>query len=397
MKRFFKTICLVIIMVFIFKFDFVSAATITKSGYDDCVSNQTCLLVCEWEDTIYKTSGDIYSYHVYAYYNFNGKWKYSWYYDEKSKSTDWTNGLPTKHVFYENDTIKSELLSKGICPSRAYPDLSGGLSQEVCFDTGKYVNDKGSYCIKKSDAGTKFDGSSKIVYTVDEQISIYFNNWLFENISNTSCSDFIGDGQDAVNNVASKIEEINNQVLIDFSHNFLYDNKMPEFMSNGLFSELMNQYNEELTNKITACQRELNVPIDSTELNEIESIISSTIDELITDIDNGDNPYVKPEINELKDCTSLLGNPELKGSPSYYLVVVFNVIKYVAIILLIILTIMDFLGAVASQDDNAIKKAAGKAIKRLILCIVIFVLPTLIEFILRIIHDKAVGLCGIGG
>ena len=58
---------------------------------------------------------------------------------------------------------------------------------------------------------------------------------------------------------------------------------------------------------------------------------------------------------------------------------------------------MDFLGAVASQDDNAIKKAAGKAIKRLILCIVIFVLPTLIEFILRIIHDKAVGLCGIGG
>ena len=67
----------------------------------------------------------------------------------------------------------------------------------------------------------------------------------------------------------------------------------------------------------------------------------------------------------------------------------------IAIILLIVLTIMDFATATASHDNDMIKKATSKAIKRALLCLVIFLLPTLIEFVLKYINERAVGLCGI--
>ena len=69
-------------------------------------------------------------------------------------------------------------------------------------------------------------------------------------------------------------------------------------------------------------------------------------------------------------------------------------IKYVAIIILLVLSAMDFLSATASKDEDSLKKAVNKFIIRLILCVVIFLLPTLLQFILQIIFDNA-SMCGI--
>lgn len=96
-------------------------------------------------------------------------------------------------------------------------------------------------------------------------------------------------------------------------------------------------------------------------------------------------------------CESLFGDPDIEGTTSWYLVRVFRVMKYVAIILLLVLTIMDFVNAVASSDNDILKKATSKAIKRFVICIVIFILPTLIEFILQLLNDNAIDVCGIGG
>ena len=71
-------------------------------------------------------------------------------------------------------------------------------------------------------------------------------------------------------------------------------------------------------------------------------------------------------------------------------------LKYVAIVILIIYTIIDFVNAVTASDDDKIKKATNRALKRAILCIVIFLLPMLLEFILQFIDDRAADLCGIG-
>ncbi len=98
---------------------------------------------------------------------------------------------------------------------------------------------------------------------------------------------------------------------------------------------------------------------------------------------------------EIKTCSDLLGSPSTPGDPAYYLVVAFNVIKYVAIILLIVLSVIDFIGAVASSDQEALTKATKKVIKRFVLCVIIFMLPVLLKYILTYVHNKNIDLCGI--
>jgi len=106
------------------------------------------------------------------------------------------------------------------------------------------------------------------------------------------------------------------------------------------------------------------------------------------------NPGTNGNIPEY-NCESLLGDPNIEGTTSFYLVVIFKVLKYVAIILLLVLSIMDFVGAVASSDSDIMKKAVNKLVKRAIFCVIIFILPTLIELILGLINDNAVASCDI--
>ena len=127
-----------------------------------------------------------------------------------------------------------------------------------------------------------------------------------------------------------------------------------------------------------------------------------TDDDLTTDLDESENIYSgdsnssnSSDLNtsEIEECTSLLGHPETEKSPAWFLSIIFSIIRYVAIILLIVLTIIDFVGATASQDNDAIKKVVSKTIKRAIICVVIFVLPTLIDLVLQFIHDSSVSDC----
>ena len=98
-------------------------------------------------------------------------------------------------------------------------------------------------------------------------------------------------------------------------------------------------------------------------------------------------------VTEVQNCESLLGNPSVDGSPAYYISLIFSIIKYIALIMLIVLTIMDFVNAVASQDNDILKKSFNKAIVRMILCIILFLLPTLIDIILNFIHESSISNC----
>ncbi len=105
----------------------------------------------------------------------------------------------------------------------------------------------------------------------------------------------------------------------------------------------------------------------------------------------------KPYMLDASSCTSLLGSPSTSGTPAFYLDKAFSVLKYVAIILLIVMSMFDFITAVTAHDNDAIQKATSKTIKRLIYCVVIFFLPLLIRFVLEYLNDRAIDLCGIGG
>lgn len=57
--------------------------------------------------------------------------------------------------------------------------------------------------------------------------------------------------------------------------------------------------------------------------------------------------------------------------------------KYIAPVLVIILSILDFIKAIAAQNDDDMKKAQGKFVKRLIVAALLFLLPLIINFMLK--------------
>lgn len=83
-------------------------------------------------------------------------------------------------------------------------------------------------------------------------------------------------------------------------------------------------------------------------------------------------------------CDSLLGDPNnCDGKcPAYWFQWILNVMKYVAIVALLVLVISDFLKALTENDKDAMKKAGSKALKRFVYCVLIFFVPIIIEIIM---------------
>lgn len=80
-------------------------------------------------------------------------------------------------------------------------------------------------------------------------------------------------------------------------------------------------------------------------------------------------------------CDTLLGSSDNKDYPMFWIVKGLDLIKYIAIIALLVLVTMDFLNALVQNDKDALKKAGTKAIKRFIYCVILFFVPTIVTFI----------------
>ena len=93
------------------------------------------------------------------------------------------------------------------------------------------------------------------------------------------------------------------------------------------------------------------------------------------------------------ECNSVLGDPKDKNSFAYFLNEIFNVIKYLGPLLCVIFSILEFVKAVPSQDKDLLTKAAKKTVIRVILAIVLFFTPVLIN----LLFDKVLGWYGTCG
>lgn len=75
---------------------------------------------------------------------------------------------------------------------------------------------------------------------------------------------------------------------------------------------------------------------------------------------------------------------------------IFKIVKwfrYLVPILLIVLSVMDFIKAIASNSEDEIRKVGAKFVKRLIVAAIIFVLPLILEFLLGIFGISANNYC----
>ena len=89
--------------------------------------------------------------------------------------------------------------------------------------------------------------------------------------------------------------------------------------------------------------------------------------------------------NILDDGKNTLYDDDGIPSPAYLLNFAFNIIKYVAIVLLFVFTIVELAKAVFDGKDETRKKVIQHIVKRGILVVLIFFLPILINFILSLL------------
>lgn len=122
---------------------------------------------------------------------------------------------------------------------------------------------------------------------------------------------------------------------------------------------------------------------------DIEETLTQSFEHL------SDNIEWLADFNVSSYCESYLGSPTVKGTPAYYLQFIFNLIKYAAIIILFVMTVVEFIKASASNNQDAMKKALNNTIKRLIIAVIIFMLPILIEFLFTVLGAYSPDTCGI--
>mgnify|MGYP001040041754 CR=1 FL=1 len=117
---------------------------------------------------------------------------------------------------------------------------------------------------------------------------------------------------------------------------------------------------------------------------EIENPIPGNNDEnhdIIEDI---------PQPSDNVDCNGIFANEF-----GEYLKQIYNLLKFAVPILILLYAIIDFIKALAAQDDSELKKAANKLVKRLIIGVLIFVLPTILEIFLDLAGVQF-GVCDLG-
>lgn len=134
-------------------------------------------------------------------------------------------------------------------------------------------------------------------------------------------------------------------------------------------------------------------PLEAKALSINDTIsVSTTIHSLNpkTDIWNNEE--------ETENCTgsnSILGDVDDEDSVAWLVQQILNYIKILGPILVVLLSSIDFIGVIVKSDDEAMAKAQKKLILRLILAVLLFLIPTLVEAILQIFGITGNSTCGL--
>lgn len=200
----------------------------------------------------------------------------------------------------------------------------------------------------------------------------------------------------AINDISVAEAKIENFIVIlnDYKGNSLA-NSACEKLGNSECKELLqnikneiNSWNEFITSSGIS---ESNATVKKYRalVKEVETMMTSIEDNIKKNTITGSemNLNNQIEIDTTENC-DILG-PRL----TKFLNMVFSFIRFAVPILLLGLTIVDAVSALASQDAADVKKISSKFIKRLVISIIIFLLPTILNFIL----DLAGINCGTGG
>lgn len=93
-------------------------------------------------------------------------------------------------------------------------------------------------------------------------------------------------------------------------------------------------------------------------------------------------------------CEEIFGDPDKEGTVAHFLEQILNIMQYAGPVLCLVLSIVDFIKAAASQEKEALTKAAKTTGKRVALAMILFFIPLLIDFLFPLLGWY--GTCDIG-
>ena len=389
-----KNKILLFIVTFIIGISGVSAYTTTG---DKCVKDRSCMVVCNYTNMSKRSNGGTGGNYITIYYNFKsnnfsvGYWK---------GLTGDGNGPVLKgpdvfdkvfsdrgtNVFVQPTMNLNENTFK--CPAHGYFDLDGWAGgNEVCFDSD------GKWCAtEKKNAGTRFgDAANNFLsenrdMTFEDEIKYYFSNWSIGDIN----LDDIKSGK--YKNAEEVFEKI---FLNDFKKNYLNGNDMPQFIynssayQNGVASA-RKQFNalkeswiaelEEEKNNGTISEEKYNEIIKN--LKDIDDNFEEVGKDYLENIDVISKRHEALEVQPVDICE--INSTSLKAFQiiGYILMI----IKIIVPLILIILGSIDFGKAALSGDDKSTKEATVQFAKRVLIGLIIFFIPTVLDFFLSLIN-----------
>ena len=139
-----------------------------------------------------------------------------------------------------------------------------------------------------------------------------------------------------------------------------------------------------------------NIIIQTTKPNAIDNASYNTNEEKY---DNGgvntfDDKSSLDDLNkQYNSCNQIIDMSE--GKFGWILQKLLNYIKIAGPILVVLLSAVDFIKAMASSDENVFKKAQSRLMIRLIAALALFLVPTLVQLLLGLINGISDPTCGL--
>ncbi len=292
------------------------------------------------------------------------------------------------------------------CPQYAYENITFGHevcisdSQDSCGNTSKFPSEPLSLVYDFED-GLKELASDYVVNSdyynnLENTIKDYIYGQINTDTDVTSITDDL---------ISREVERADN--ILDFYRlgSTTGGNNLTPFVLNNQY--YLSLYSE--TSGISAVVKSIVSEIsrdaqsdsslseeDREKINEIASGVEENID---TAIYNKLLTIKNIGITSAPDCETLLGSVDEPDDPAYWLQMILDIMKYLAVAAVVVLSILDFIRAISSQDSDNVNKAIKTVIKRIIFAVLIFLFPIVLRYmfiLLGVYSDPADPFCGLG-
>ena len=368
---------------------------------DDCLDKGTCILLCNYNNKN-GSRNKTFTRNISLYYYLDSKeWKLYWEGSYVPNSTKYPNKFVIEekgpstlgHIFSNNGKnvyYSSEPKAKEFsCFEHAYLDYSNLLSfNELCFDNdGKTC--KNDY----NNIGTAFKANDYLSdekdYDFEDDLNSYVSRWSFGDIS---CNDIYQGNADVDDS-----SFITNKLSNDLKTNYLHGHDVPDFIINSKpFKNAKENAKDALEAKITECTNQTNQEFENGDITEDEYNDRNDVLDNI-DVDQAAENFGNA-VNSIRENNASTGNWNQKiqcediftddpGSVGWMLNTIFNYIKIIGPILVVLLSSIDFIKAVVGTDEKAMKEAQSKLVVRLVAAVALFLIPTLVQLLLSFINQ----------